>query len=151
MDRPVLIVIDMQESFPAALRPETIKNCQSLIKDAVDKNNPILFLEYEYNPSTLKELTSLTSKYSFVNTIRKITDGGSDNIEQFFFRCRIKPKNIIICGVNTDMCVYETVHGLAHSRANYNITVVNKACNTPSIVGHIQAIDSMKKLRVRVI
>lgn len=119
----------MQEAFPAANNSKTIKACQKLINAAKENNEPILFVEFKYCGATLKELTTLTEDYSFVSTIEKDSDSGANEIENFFTRCRIRPKHLVFAGVNTDLCVRATILDLLRAR-KYNISLVKKACNS---------------------
>lgn len=132
MNKPFLIVIDMQESFRASKDPKTIKACLKQILIAKKNQNPILFVEYRNNKRTMDVLLDEVKDYPYFASITKQADGGADKIVGYFDRCRIRPKKLIVCGVNTNYCVKATVVGLAKYE-RFDITVIEEACNTDAI------------------
>ena len=145
----LLLIVDMQRSFTAANKKATVKACQELIFDAISLNNSIVFLEYKWNGKTKRELTSLVRNYSFVNTIQKEDDDGSEEVISFFNKCKFVPKNIIVGGVNTNFCVRQTVLGLAEKNDS-KLFLVQDACNHE--YGDAEhAIKEMKRAGVKII
>jgi nicotinamidase-related amidase len=151
MDKPVLVVIDMQENFPAARNPKTLAACKQLIADAIMHVNPIIFVEYSLNGQTLTDLTSMVESYELKFRIHKSQDDGSRDIQECLDRCKVIPKKLIVCGVNTNFCVLSTVQGLHRSEHNFNIDVIAEACHD-QWDKHDVGIAAMKHLsRVQVI
>lgn len=151
MNKPVLIVIDMQSKFTAANDPETITECKRLIREAMLEKQMILFLEFKFNNKTLPQLRSLVRDYPFHQTLIKSTDDGSAEILSFFKRSRTQPANLVVCGVNTDCCVHATVLSLSAEK-KFKITVVKKACNTVFSKARVaRAIRAMKILGVSIV
>ena len=151
MDKPILVVIDMQEHFGSASNPKTIAACQRLIADAVLKANPIILVEYSMNGSTLPILTNIVETYEPKFRNHKSQDDGSRSIQECLDRCKVIPKKLIVCGVNTNYCVLSTVQGLHRSHHNYHIDVVAEACND-QWGDHDRGLLAMKTLsRVQVI
>lgn len=151
MDKPILVVIDMQERFGSASNPKTVAACQKLIADSMLKSNPIIMVEYSMNGSTLPVLTSMVENYEPKFRIHKSQDDGSGVIQDCLDRCKVIPRKLIVCGVNTNFCVLSTVKGLHRSRHNYHIDVVEDACHD-QWGEHANGILAMKHLsRVQVI
>lgn len=145
MDKSILIVVDMQENFRASKDPRTIKACLKQIRIAKENLNPILFVEYRGAKRTMDVLLNEVKNYAYFASITKYMDGGADKIVDYFDRCRINPKKLIICGVNTNYCVKDTVVGLAHYE-KFEITVIKDACNTDALYPAAATIDAFKEM-----
>lgn len=144
-----LIVIDMQAAFHAANNPKTIASCVRLLQEAVANQRMIMFVEYKWNGRTLPQLLSVVKNYPLTYFVKKMDDDGAYQIQNAFYKCRTYPKNLIVCGVNTDCCVYDTVRSLMESK-KFDISVVKDACNTVWLGGD-QKLALLKKLGVKVI
>lgn len=129
MNKPILVVVDMQKQFAAASNPRTIAACQKLIANASQNINPILFVEYMGNGETLPQLTRLVESYEPKFRIHKHGDNGAHVVQECLARCKVKPEKFIVCGVNTGFCVLSTVRGLHRSPSKFSIDVVAEACN----------------------
>lgn len=149
MYSPINILVDMQEGFSAAQDHKTIRACKELISNAMDEKQPIVFVEYLGAGKTLPALTKLTEKYDLKFFVEKHQNSGCQEIENLFERCKIRPRNLIVGGVNTDFCVLETVMDLQRTE-KYNISLVTKACNTQWYSG-FDAIHKMKMSGVEII
>lgn len=128
----MLIVIDMQAKFTAANDLNTISNIKSLLKDSVSKNEYILYLEYYGFGKTLEELTKITNKYEKQAIVQKYCDSGSFEIIRHLKSNKLYPKTFNICGVNTDMCVHDTISGLVKDLHNKTFNIHIRACNSES-------------------
>ena len=122
-----LLVIDMQEGFDSAKDPRTIKNCQQLIRQAIEDEIQIVLMEYENNGYILTQLTDLIKVYPKVTFLSKDEDDGGKIFDQCVSNKKWSFKNIQVCGVNIDACVKDTVRTLVYK--HYNVQVVQKACN----------------------
>lgn len=129
MDKPILVVIDMQGQFASANNPRTIAGCQKLIVNASLNTHPIMFVEYMGYGETLPQLTQLVGAFEPKFRIHKTKDDGSEAVQETIKRCKVKPKKFIVCGVNTGFCVLSTVIGLHAASSQYHIDVVAEACN----------------------
>ncbi len=137
MESYTLVVVDMQPDFEASNNPATIANVKREIIEAKAKQMPILFLEVPYfSPlderglrHTHQELTQLVKFYP--NTTRyPIEKLRSDGSYQVLWACEqnhYTNSHFRICGVNTNICVYETAVGLSQ---NGVVEVIKNACNT---------------------
>lgn len=126
-----LVMIDMQEGFDASNKIAVQIECQKLIKYAISKNMPVIVLEYagqRWYGRTHDCLTSLYQNYSKYKLLKKRDDSGAIQVHNYLKKNYKNLSDIIVCGVNIDACVLETVAGL--SLRGYNVNVVKKACNT---------------------
>lgn len=144
----VLIVVDMQTIFKASNRPEVRAECGNLVKQAVIDGMIIVFLEYIDNGRTKIPLRRIVRGYDKAYFVEKEDNDGSNELAELFWGMDI-PNNFKVCGVNTDMCVFETVQGMASWDRKPKIEVVCKACATHSYgsdyVGYIPNAASMTK------
>ena len=151
MNDYTLICIDMQPGFVAAKDPVTINACAKEISFAIENKNPIIIVEYKYNGPTWPRLTNLVRDYPFVSFIKKNDDDGSEDIMNFFYRCKIQPERIRIVGVNTDACVLATLYSL-YTASCFRLEIVRKACNSTSAASEIEGcFTDLQKLGVKVI
>ena len=121
-----LAVVDMQYGFNTAKEELTIQGCAEQIKLAIKNKNPIVFVEYEECGETLEELVKLTNKYENRFFIEKERDDGSRELKQAIREEKL-PKNIRICGVNFECCVFDTARSLTQ---NHETTLVATAVNS---------------------
>lgn len=141
MKTEALVIVDMQEGFSASYKKSTQIECQNLIKSSIQKDIPIVVLEYKDNDNdtkikhlqtnygkTQKCLSSLYSKYDKSKVLKKNDDSGAPNVHRFLKKRYPNVREVIVCGVNIDACVLETVAGLSYR--GYNVKVVKRACNT---------------------
>lgn len=129
--KEILIIIDMQEIFETAHKRATINSCKQLIKEFKRNKRGIIVLEYngEYYGKTLPCLTKLLEGYSRGIILKKRGDDGSSCLARYFKRMGLgKDKlKLVICGVNSECCVKETVEGLLEK--DFRVAVVRAACN----------------------
>ncbi|CAB4196762.1 Isochorismatase-like [uncultured Caudovirales phage] len=148
-----LIVIDVQSSFTAAKQKRVLTNCEKEIDKAIKNNCSIVFVEYFDCGKTSKRLTNLTINYRKTYIVTKYDDDGSPEILSLFKSNRL-PKNIKVCGVNTDACVLDTVCGLSNLKRfkSSKIEVISNACG--SDYNHKNGLDQIaifanKNVRVK--
>lgn len=128
---PVLLVIDMQAKFRASNSIKTILNVARLVKKAIRANHRIFFIELGDEP-THAPLTQLCDEAGYGArswTIKKTGENGAREVAQKCLELCIDPREIIVCGVNTDACVKATVIGLAQTMPRSKVSVVKRACN----------------------
>jgi len=129
--KKILLVIDMQNYFPASLKESTIQACRKLIRQFVKDKGIIIFVEYyPYGPTLHRLKKLIPEKYRPFYVVKKTINNGTRKIDGFIKRKGYKGKDVTACGVNSDCCVKETCYGLA--KRGYNVTVVKKACNRNS-------------------
>lgn len=128
-DQSVLIVIDIQGKLAALAydKEKTYKNIQALIKAAQILDIPILWTEQapEKIGPTIEEIASLLH---YLKPIRK--KAFSCYLEKTFIDAlkKINRKQIIVAGIETHVCVYQTVADLAAQK--YTVQVVADAVSS---------------------
>jgi len=161
--KEVLIIIDMQPYFTASQSESCINACQLEITNAIDKNNPIVFVEYdldqvfknltEHSKVTDQRLLSLVDNYSKAFSLLKDDDNGSKEIIKILRMLKAEGEidsatqtNLRVCGVNTDICVYKTIKSLSQKLPKSNIVLVKDACNSLYYYNHVQTLEKKLKL-----
>ncbi len=106
-----LVVIDMQEEFSAARGRRIQQEILQEIQRSRAKRWPIVIVEFEESGGTLPIIRRACKGYRRAVTITKENDDGSSEVLEALgdiTKCR----KVRVCGVNTDACVFSTVHGL---------------------------------------
>lgn len=152
MDNYSLIVLDYQPHFKAARIKSNLYYCKLEIKKAISNNVPIIFVEYIGAGNTIKSLRDLTNSYTKVFTIIKHSDSGAKELAEVLNSINSSTK-LVFCGVNTDLCVYDTISDLnfySESKSDFEIQVIAKACN--SEYSHQNGLTKLKALnKVKII
>lgn len=121
-----LIVIDMQETFPAALSIPLRQTVKREIMLAKRRNAPILFVEYQNCKPTLPDLVSTVKGYHNCYTLTKPEDDGSLPILGFLAEFPHFIPTWRVCGVHLDACVLDTVRGLNSSLPTTTLEIVKE-------------------------
>ncbi|HHV71519.1 MAG TPA: isochorismatase family protein [Clostridia bacterium] len=124
----ILLVVDMQEKI-VPLMPErdlVVKNVQNLIKFAKIVQMPIVYTEHYPKGLgiTIPEVLELMPE---AKRAEKITFScfGSEEFVQVMEE--LKPKNMVVCGIFTNVCVLQTV--LDALQRGYGVQVIADATN----------------------
>lgn len=128
----MLIVIDMQPSFPAM--EFAIDSVVKEVKKAVRRNEWVMLVEYEEEGRTAYRITKhLKGHHKTVKVVKQFDDGSPEifkRIARQYDRLNWKSigrvKSFKVCGVNTGVCVFETVQGL--NKIDARIKVLSHAC-----------------------
>jgi nicotinamidase-related amidase len=139
-DQYTLVVVDMQPFYTTDAA--TISNVAREVSRAREQNNHIIFLTVPY----LSPLQEAPFKPTYPEILEEVKDYPHDHWHEaeklfqdgspiVFNTCDWKhfPTNRFrVCGVNTDLCVLDTVKGLlkANDPALEAVEVVKHACNT---------------------
>jgi nicotinamidase-related amidase len=142
--KETLLLIDLQDFYLRDMVSgrlkrdhfkELIKSSSSHIKEAMAKDNHIIFLEYSdqarhktYSlfPSsypTIQELISETNDYDKRIFCFKKQMSGAFELSQLFKEKKIPHANLKVCGVYTSACVFETVRELLLLYPNIHISI----------------------------
>lgn len=128
-DTTVLVVIDVQEKLVPSMHQldVLIDNQRRLISGMRALEVPMLCTEQ--NPKGLgKTVPEIAALLEGVETISKNCFGCSDS-EPFMQRLKnLKRKNVLLAGIETHICVYQTALGLI--QAGYHVEVVADACSS---------------------
>lgn len=126
----VLVVIDMQKGF--ATSHSSILHIQKLIKEFKENERPILFVKYKGYGDVFDDLADLAKDYEFKFEIEKSNNDGSQEVMDFFQQSKLNPSFMTIVGLNTCVCVAETVLGLNNKiglSCSSSITVDPQGCH----------------------
>jgi len=143
-ENTVLIVVDVQEKLFQAVgsQSEIEKNIISLLKTCRILNVPILFFEQNSKGlgSTISSLSSVCEKKNVYNKMSFSIKGS----EEFMAYCAAdkKLKNILICGIETHVCVFQSVRDLIS--LGYNVNLVEDAVSSRKESDHLAGLKRME-------
>lgn len=143
-ENTLLIVIDVQEKLFQAVqgRSKIEKNIISLLKTCGILNVPILFFEQNNKGlgPTISSLSSVCEKKNVYNKMSFSIKGS----EEFMTYCSThkKLKNILICGIETHVCVFQSVRDLIS--LGYNVNVVEDAVSSRKESDHLTGLRRME-------
>jgi nicotinamidase-related amidase len=147
-----LIVIDMQRAFTASRDRKTIASCKEQIKQAMEKQAAIVFVEFFGYGKTMPALTNLTKHYSRKQTVIKNKDGGGKEVKQAIVQNKFPKSRIKACGVNTLYCVLSTVRELTQKLSTAKVEVIGEACNARTPEAHragLRKLADLKRVKVK--
>ena len=147
----LILIIDIQEKLKAAVfNSDSVTNRARILSKAAEILNLPVIITEQY-PKGLG------------NTIPEIKENlNTENIKIFekkSFNALIEPeikksikncgrKNIVVCGIETHICVYQTAMALVN--AGYNVTLAADVCGSRSEYEHNMAIDNMRTENVKI-
>ncbi len=136
----VLVVVDVQERLidTIAEHESVIQNIKALIKAAVALQMPILATEQEKLGDAVTELKSLLPEPS----IRKLSFSSCDSPEFMTKLNATGRRTVIICGIETHICVIQTVLDLLAGR--HRILAVRDATSSHSPLDRDTALQRMQ-------
>jgi len=136
----VLVVVDVQDRLINTIAEHeiVIQNIEALIKTAVALQVPILATEQEKLGDTVPELRTLLPD----PPTRKLTFSGCDSLE-FMTKLNVaRRKTVIICGIETHICIIQTVLDLLPG--HYRILVVKDATSSHALIDRETALQRME-------
>lgn len=138
----------MQPYFKNSCHNELQKAIIDQITIAKNNNLPIIFVEYDDCGPIHTELLRHTNSYKNVHNVIKSQDDGSNNLENYWSEkagTKIFYRNLVVCGVNTDACVYLTVEGLLNCEIPiFKVTIPVNCCNNGSYHASIDEVKDNK-------
>ncbi len=144
-EQSVLVVIDVQGKLAHLTydKDKLFSNIQALIKVAKYLKIPILLTEQmpEKIGATVTEVASLLKN---VKPIKKTSFSCCGQGEFITALRQEKRKEIIVCGIETHVCVYQTVFDLREQQ--YDVQVVVDAVSSRTAENKQIALDRMKTL-----
>lgn len=136
MQKSVLVLIDLQVCFEAAVDAKYLKKCISFIKKARRNNQLVLVVTYKtWGSSPSHVHTKIVKALQGYDNIKYVQKGQNDGSSEIIYALKtagydLKRRTILnIGGVNTHACVLDTVCGLAQYRHKFVLAVHSKACN----------------------
>lgn len=125
----ILLIVDVQNKlFKAVKNRDTLqKNIEKLIITCNILNIPIIF--FEQNPDGLgKTITPLVNSAENKFFFKKMTFGIKGHDEFFNYLNKEKKQDIILCGIETHVCVFQTARDLI--KENYTVYLVSDAVSS---------------------
>ncbi len=146
MEKFVLVIIDMQPLFESALNLDTIKACRREICIAIKNQCPIIFVECSNSVygKTIYPLKNLVEDYNQAYFVDKWQNDGSHEIAELIRSIRKNSLKLRVCGVNVDVCLFDTVIGLREDFGK-EIEIVADATNASS--GKNEVMKTCRTLR----
>lgn len=140
----VLMVIDIQERLAPALpdSPETIKNTNTLLATSGKLDIPIIVTE-QYPKGLGKTVSEINFNPEEVSVFEKITFSGCTD-EVLAALGQIGRKKIIITGMETHVCVFQTVRDLLDH--GYEVYVVEDAVCSRSKQNYLNGLALMSAM-----
>ena len=137
----VLLVIDVQDRLIETISEyrSVVRNIQALIKAAQVLGVPILASEQEKLGETVPELKSLLLN---IVPYRKLSFSCCRESDFMKKLCQMRNRTAIACGIETHICVLQTVLDLLKRR--YRVQVVKDASSSHTVTDHETAIERMK-------
>jgi len=145
-DNTQLLIIDIQEKLINATfnKDNLIKKSEIIAKAANILNLPTCITE-QYPQGLGKTIENISKNLTeHVKYFEKVDFSALNNPELVDYLKKQNRKNIIICGIETHICVYQTVKALLQN--NYNVTVLKDICGSRAEDEYISALDCMKSL-----
>jgi len=147
--RSLLLAIDMQEKLLPAIYnlQEMIQNVKKLI--ALTKTFNIPFLITEQYPKGLGKTTDelISELADLYKPIEKLTFScmGEPSFREKIFEYKTKKVDqIIVCGIEAHVCVYQTVIHLLQE--GFDVHVVSDAIGSRTQANHAQALELMSSV-----
>ena len=123
----VLCIIDMQ---PVGFSNSNliIDNVLQLVRQAIIDKAFIVIAQFKGCGNTHTNLITAMQTYPYKEYVWHNKNDKSKPIQEVLYSLNIFVRQIKVCGVNTEYCVKDTVHGLA-KKFHIPIKVIEKACN----------------------
>jgi len=136
-----LIIIDIQEKFLPVIQDIdfVVDNSIKLIKSFQKMNIPIIITE-QYSKGLGKTLDKITKELKSYKPIEKLHFNCFDEKN---FKISKKIKNLIICGIESHVCVTQTV--LAALKKGFNVYLVKDAISSRKKSDKKVAIERLKQ------
>ncbi len=145
IENSILVVIDVQGKLASLMieKGELYNNIINLVKSARILKIPIIFTE-QVPEKIGKTIDHISHYFDEDEPISKTSFSCYLN-DTFKARLEaLKRKDIIVCGIETHVCVYQTAFDLLN--AKYNVAVVEDAVSSRSIFNKKSAINRMKSI-----
>ncbi len=151
--KKILLLIDLQLEFDAAHDQDLVKIINIEIAKAKKENIPIVNLIYVDNGDVVKPIRKNLDGYSNLVTIQKRKNDGGRLVHELFENMVENSPigEIYVCGVNTEICVKETLLSLYDYNENYKIFLISNGCSSENENDHFEQIEdflSDKKINI---
>lgn len=133
----IFLSIDLQPDFLASSKSSVIRAAQEEVKRAIRFKYGIVFLEYDLNygnyiksSGTWDSIKDLAKGYPNQTTVLKTDDDGGHEVLSAAEANKFNLNKVRVCGVNTDMCVHDTVSTLSTLSPSSKIFIRKDGCNS---------------------
>lgn len=129
LEQTAVVLIDVQGKLATIMNDSehTVNNIEKLIKGSKVLDLPVLWLE-QYPKGLGPTVPSIAEQLSNQNPIEKMTFSAWKTDEFKNALIALNRKNILICGIEAHICVYQTAKDLKN--AGFNVEVVTDAIDS---------------------
>lgn len=146
----ILLIIDIQEKLlRAVFNKETLENKSEIMLKTANILKVPVFVTEQY-PAGLGETVKNLKNIFFSDTqIFEKTDFNAFNNDAIFdnFSAQNR-KQVIICGIETHICVYQTTEFLISN--GYDVTIIADACGSRSAEEHNFGLKNLEALGAKI-
>lgn len=141
-DNTLVLIIDLQEKLLNATfnKNDIYKNAIIISKAAQKLNLPVIITE-QYPKGLGVTIPDIKSELKNANYIEKTDFNALNSPELIKILKKFKKKQIIILGIETHICVHQTVSALI--KKGFDVTVIKNACGSRSEEEHLSALNYM--------
>lgn len=142
----IILIIDVQEKLTNAVfnKETVIKKAETLSKAAEILNIPVIFTE-QY-PQGLGETINSIKKNG--TTYIKTAFNALEDFNLLEELNKYNKKQIIVFGIETHICVYQTVLALISNK--FDVTVIKDACGSRNEFEYNSGLECMKDLGAKI-
>ena len=147
----LILIIDIQEKLKAAVfNGDSVTNRAKILSKAAEILDLPVVVTEQYPKGLGNTISEIKENLNTENT--KIFEKKSFNaltepeIKKAIKNCG--RKNIIVCGIETHICVYQTAAAFINS--GYNVTLAADCCGSRSEYEHNMAINNMRTENIKI-
>ena len=140
-DDCVLLVVDVQQRLVETIAEHqtVVHNIVALIRAAAVLKVPVLVTEQENLGETVPEIRTLLTG----DATRKLSFSSCGNLDFMTKLNTTRRKTVIVCGIETHICILQTVLDLLQNRRR--VLVVNDATSSHAVIDRETAIRRLEK------
>ncbi|MCQ2754151.1 MAG: isochorismatase family protein [bacterium] len=146
MDKNILLMIDIQEKLVnAVFNNECLtKKAEILSKASKILNIPVVITE-QYPKGLGKTISEISNNIDLNSKIFEKSCFNALNEQDLYeYFKSLNTKNIILCGIETHICVYQTAKALIE--CGYSVTIVKDACGSRKEDEFLSALDNLRDI-----
>ncbi len=142
-DNAALIIIDIQGKLAHLMhnKEDLFKNVQIMIQGAKVLNMPIVWVE-QYPEGLGPTIPEVARQLEGQNPIRKSTFNSCLNVDFVRTLAALKRSHVLVAGIETHICVYQTVMGLLSHK--YDVHVIVDAVSSRTADNKFIGLEKMK-------
>ncbi|GEK31216.1 hydrolase [Kurthia zopfii] len=147
IEQTAVVLIDVQGKLATIMNDSehTVNNIEKLVKGAKVLDLPVLWLE-QYPKGLGPTVPSIAAELGEQKPIEKVTFSAWKTDEFKNALIALNRKNILICGIEAHICVYQTAKDL--NNAGFNVEVVTDAIDSRNEANKQLAIQRLMQDRI---